>query len=99
MDKLNSIKRSYTKLSVPAKTAKQHGDFNEILNNYSIYCEQFKPVLTKLEEAGSNPDALMEVNTDLEELYIRLQEINASYNEYKDLYDKDKDTYMNIDNL
>jgi hypothetical protein len=99
MDQLNSIKSSYTKLSVPAKTAKQHGSFNEILNSYSIYCEQFKPVLTELEEAGSNPDALMEVNMDLEQLYVRLQEINVSYNEYKDLYDKDKDTYMNIDNL
>ena len=99
VDQLNSIKSSYIKLSVPAKTAKHHGNFNDILNSYSVYCEQFKPVLTALEEAGSNPDALMEVNIDLDELYVRLQEINVSYNEYKELYDKDKDTYMNIDNL
>ncbi len=99
MNQLNKIKSSYAKLSVPSKTAKQHGDLNDILNSYSDYCEQFKPVLTALEEAGSNPDALMEVSSSLDELYVRLQEINASYNEYKELYDKDKDAFMNIDNL
>lgn len=96
---LNKLKNSYTKLSVPSKTAKQHGQFNEILNSYSMYCEQFKQVLTELEEAGSNPDALMEVNMSLEGLYVNLQGINVAYNEYKELYDNDKDIYMNIDNL
>ncbi|MDF2675628.1 MAG: hypothetical protein K0R09_3900, partial [Clostridiales bacterium] len=96
---LSKIKNSYAKLSVPSKTAKQHGQFNEIINSYSIYCEQFKPVLTELEEAGSNPDALMEVSMSLDGLYVRLQEINFNYTEYKDLYDNDKDIYMNIDNL
>lgn len=99
LSKLNSIKNSYTKLSVPSKTAAQHRRFNDIINNYSSYCEEYKSALTELEEAGSNQDALMEVNISLEELYVKLEEINVSYNEYKDLYDKDKDMYMNIDNL
>lgn len=99
LSQLNRIKNSYTKLSVPSKTAAQHGRFNDIINGYSTYCEEFKSVITQLEEAGSNTDAIMEVNISLDELYVKLQEINVSYNEYKDLYDKDKNIYINIDNL
>lgn len=99
MNQINKIKNDYSKLSVPSKTAKQHGQFSEILNSYSTYCEQFKLVLTELEEAGSNTDALMEVSISLDELDIRLAEINSNYKDYKELYDKDKDIYMNINNL
>lgn len=99
LSSLNKIRGSYSKLSVPSKTAKQHGRFNDIINDYSTYCEQFKAVLTELEEAGSNPDALMEVSMSLDDKYVKLQAINALYIEYKELYDKDKDIYMNIDNL
>lgn len=99
LGKLVSIQNEYTKLSVPSKTAKQHGQFNEILNRYFEYCEEFKSVLKELEEAGSNTDALMEVNISLEQLYVKYEEINAFFNTYKELYNSDKDTYMNIDNL
>lgn len=99
LGKLNKIKKSYSGLSVPAKTAKQHGRFNDILNTYSTYCEEFKKVLTKLEEADGNPDALMEVSISLDDKDLMLQGINTAYIEYKDLYDKDKDIYMNADNL
>lgn len=99
MSNLNNIEESYKKLSVPSKTAKQHGKFNEIISSYFSYCEQFKSALTELEEAGSNPDALMEASTSFESLYVTLQDINLRYTQYKELYDKDKDIYMNIDNL
>lgn len=99
LDALNRIKNSYSKLSVPSKTAKQHGGFNDIINGYSSYCEEFKSVLTELEEAGGNPDALMEVSISLDDKDVKLQAINVLYTEYKELYDKDKDLYMNIDNL
>lgn len=97
--KLTDLKNSYSKLSVPAKTARQHGKFKDIIEGYISYCEQFKPLLTELEEAGSNPDALMEVSMSMDALSTSLQIINVSYNEYHELYTSDKDLYMNIDNL
>lgn len=99
LSNLNKIRDSYSRLSVPAKTAKQHGFFNDVISSYFTYCEEFKSVLTELEEAGDNPDALMEVSISLEDKFVRLQGVNSMYVEYKDLYDKDKDLYMKADNL
>lgn len=99
LGRLYNIKNSYTKLSVPSKTAVQHGRFNNLIDRYSEYCSEFKTELTNLKEAGSNTDALMEVNVSLDGLYVKFEDINVSYNEYKELYDKDKDTYLNINNL
>lgn len=99
LGELAELKNNYSGLTVPSKVAEQHTKLDEIIGKYITYCESFKPILTELEEAGTNQDALMEVSISLEELYVSLTEINVNYKEFKEQYDKNKDIYMNIDNL
>lgn len=97
--KLTEIKNSYNKISVPAKTLNQHNTFNDILDFYSHYCQDFKSTIILYEEAGTNEAAIMEVNMTFDELYIRYQEFTSRYKDYKNLYNGDKAFYMDINNL
>lgn len=97
--KLTEIKNNYNKLSVPAKTLNQHKTFNDMLDNYSRYCQDFKSAIILYEEAGTNQDALMEVTMEFDELYVRYQEFASRYKDYKNLYNGDKDFYTDINNL
>lgn len=97
--KLTEIKNNYNKIAVPAKTLNQHKTFNDMLDAYSSYCQDFKSAIILYEEAGTDEEALMEVTMEFDELYIRYQEFASRYKDYKNLYNKDKDFYMDINNL
>jgi hypothetical protein len=96
LGELNRIKGIYTGMAVPPKTLEQHKMFNELINNYTSYCEEFKAALTELEEAGGNKDALGEASLTFESLYVRYVDINRSYTDYKQIYDADKAKYSSM---
>jgi hypothetical protein len=99
LSKLNDIKNRYNGLTVPQKTVNQHQGFNDIINSYTYYCQDFKSNLTKLEEAGSSEENLMDVNMTFDELYVRYKEISKNFSDYLESYNGDKTFYQDINNL
>lgn len=96
---LNDISDKYNSINVPSNIAKDHQSFNDILNSYTNYCQDFKTSLTQFEEAGDNALKLDEVNTNFTNLEKVYKTIYDSYSNFTETYEKNKSTYTNIENL
>jgi hypothetical protein len=96
---VSTIKGSYDKISVPSKLAAKHKAFDTLIKNYFTYSNDFKALLTELEEAGNDNAKLSALSDDLGELDVRYGELSNSLNEYINNFNKDKSFYQDPSNL
>ena len=99
LSQLRDITDKYNSINVPSKIAQDHQKFNDILNSYTNYCQDFKTNLSQFEESGTDVIKLDEVNnnfTNLEKIY---KTIHDSFYSFTDNYELNKTTYTDINNL
>lgn len=97
--KLTEIKNEYIQISLPARIVDQHNIFNDLIDKFTYYCQDFKSTLMMLNEAGTNEDSLLEVNTKLDELEARYKEIKNDFKTFSQNYESNKAFYKDINNL
>lgn len=99
LSQLRDISDKYNSINVPSKIAKDHQNFNDILNSYTNYCQDFKTNLTQFEESGDDVSKLDEVNNNFINLEKIYNTIKDSFYSFTDTYELNKSTYTNINNL
>lgn len=99
LTELNQIQTSYNALSVPPKMGSRHKQFNDIIQSYIYYCQDFKTALNKYEEAGSDTNSQNDVNLAFSDLAAKYKLICTNLSNYQIGYNNDKAKYSDINNL
>jgi hypothetical protein len=99
LSRLSEIQTSYNSLTVPPKLVEGHQKFNEIINTYTYYCNDYKSALIKLENAGSDFSQLEEAGQIFTDLDQKYREISNVYREYIETFNENHTFYTDINNL
>lgn len=99
LSSLSDIQAAYNILTVPSKIVENHQKFNDIINTYTYYCNDFKLALVKLESAGSNLDELEEAGRLFDDLNRKYREISTAFSGYIETFNSNHTFYTDINNL